>query len=138
MSTTPFPNSWNDLANSIGTQGQAFNQPLSPSGNYVAFLSKADQDWETGLWDILFEVVPQEWAMNALVTGSEEVRIIAPQGPASLYHIPTVTESALLQMLGLKSTDDLAEGSWYMLQLQKQNEGTINGMLYDPDIDMER
>ena len=133
----PLPNPFNQLATNLGKQGDTFNKPLSDSNQYYGFLSKADQDWETGLWDVLFEVLPAEWAANALARSGDDVNIIAPIGPASLYHLPAVDQNALLQILGLKTTDDLAEGSWYLLQLEKQDKGTVNGMLYDPDIDME-
>lgn len=79
------PNPFNQLAVNLGLQGEAFNKPLSVSNQYYAFLSKADKDWETGLWDILFEVVPAEWAANALGRSSEEVDIVAPEGPDSLW-----------------------------------------------------
>lgn len=132
-----FPNPFNDLANNMGNQGNAFNKPISDKELYYAFLSKADQDWKTGLWDVMFEIIPYEWAVNAFGIGSEDVHIIAPVGPASLYHLPAVAQTDLLNALGLKNTDDLAEGSWFLLNIRKQESGPVNGMMYDPDLDME-
>lgn len=131
------PNPFSALANSLAKQGLAFDKPLSDSSQYCAYLSTAEKDEDTGLWSVMFEMVPYEWALNVLAKSSQEVNYVAPVGPNTCYHIPAVTESDLLNVLKLDNTDDVAPGSWYLLRLQKQDSGKVNGILYDPDIDME-
>ena len=133
----PPGNSWNSLFNNISEQGSAFNIPISPSGWYYAFLSSVEQDWESQKYVVLFEVVPQEWVDNAIMNGDALISALAPVSPASCYFLNQVDGTTLMNMLGLKSEDDLAEGSWYLIQLEKATSGPLLGDLYNPDIDME-
>jgi hypothetical protein len=129
--------SWNSLFGNVGGQGNQFDGPISPSNTYLGFLSKADLDDVANVYDVLFELVPIEWAVNVLVVSSSDAEYPAPPSPATLYHMTNVDPTALLDMLGLKSADDLAEGSWYFLQLEQGSTGKLTGDLYDPDIDMQ-
>lgn len=129
--------SWNSLFGNVGSQGGKFNTPLSPSNTYLAFLSKADLDDVANVYDILFELVPVEWAANVLAVSAGDTEYPAPLSPATLYAMQNVDPPTLLAMLGLESDDDLAEGSWYFLQLEPGSTGKLTGDLYDPDIDMQ-
>jgi len=132
----PPPNpSWSSLFQNIGKQGDMYSNPLSPSNQYYGFLSSCDQDEATLLYYPMFEVVPMEW-MNNVYLKNPTVSSDPPVAPASCYQIADIAESTLLQALGLKSEDQLAEGSWYFLRLEK-GTGTVSGDLYDPDIDMQ-
>lgn len=133
----PPGNSWNSLFNNISEQGSTFNVPISPDGWYYAFLSSVDQDWNTKKYVVLFEVIPKNWADNVIINGTAEIRSTAPISPASCYFLNQVDGSTLLKMLGLTSEDDLAEGSWYLIQLEKSATGELLGDLYNPDIDMQ-
>lgn len=120
----------------VSAQGDAFEQPLSERGDYYGFLSKADQDPTTEMFDILFEVVPSEWMENAVVSIPVDVKMPPPPSPASLFHVRDVSPSTVLKVLGVGTLDDVAEGSWYLLSLVK-GEGDMPGDLYDPDIDLQ-
>jgi hypothetical protein len=124
------------LFSNVGAQGKALDAPLSKSDQYYAYLSKVEQNASTELYDVLFEVIPYEWAENALFARTQDVPIMAPTSPASLYHITAVDQGTILGALGLRSADYLAEGSWYLLTLVKGEDGkSVTGDLYDPDID---
>lgn len=125
--------SWKQLFQNVGEQGDQFNQPISPTNRYYAFLSKADLDESTNKYDVLFEVAPAEWFENAILSG-QSIRLLAPPGPSSLYHIRDADPAALLKALGLSTADDLAEGSWYLITMEK-GTGAITGDFYNPDID---
>jgi hypothetical protein len=129
---TPTP-PWNGLFENIQKQG--FNSPLSPSGRYAAFLSKADLDEAKNTYDLFFELVPLEWAAAALFGGDVDVRAPAPPGPATVYHVRDADRDTVVKLLGVTSTDWVAEGSWYVITLTKSDTGVV-GDLYDPDIDM--
>jgi hypothetical protein len=124
---------WQQLFSSVGKQGTT--EPLSASNQYYAFLSKADLDASKNTYDILFEVVPKEWADAAIFASPIDVRAPAPAAPASLFHIRGADPNDVVTMLGVKSTDYVAEGSWYLLTLTQGATGALTGDLYDPDID---
>jgi hypothetical protein len=127
---------WNAVFVNVGDQGAKFGSPFSFSNTYYAFLSKADYDESTDTWSVMFEVQPKEWAYNVFNNGSQDVSFLAPGGPASIFHLPYVLTQSLLAVLGLSDTDDVAEGSWYLVQLIKQDQGIVNGIFYNPDIDI--
>jgi hypothetical protein len=127
--------SWNSLFQNVGKQGDVLDNPLSPSNQYYGFLSSCDQDEETQLYYAMFEVVPVEWAHNVYLK-DPTVSTSPPIAPASCYQIADISGTTLLNALGLKSEDYLAEGSWYLLRLEK-GTGTVTGDLYNPDIDMQ-
>jgi hypothetical protein len=140
--------SWQGLFGNVGAQGSQFDRPLSPSGQYYAFLSKADpaggtygpptpppeSSYDTA-YDVLFELVSKEWMDNVVFSPPIDVRQTAPTPPALLYHVWNVPTDAILKALGLSTTDDLAEGSWYLISLTEGDKGAVVGDLYDPDID---
>ena len=141
-SATPEPPSdaARQLFKSTRAQGAQFGGPPGQSGEFYAFLSKADFDDRTQLWDVLLEVVDQRWLDNVL---SQPVEVSAPppRVPGLLFHAPKLTQQVLLKTLGVTTTDDVAEGSWYLVTLTKSS-GDIDdpelftGDLFDPDIDM--
>lgn len=127
---------WEALFKNVGAQGSKFDQdPLSATGRYLGFLSQVNFDETTKSYDVLFEVMSKEWAENAVLNEKPEIRAPAPVTPALLFHIRGIGREPLLKALGLSTTDDLAEGSWYWLQLEK-GKGTVSGDLYDPDLDL--
>lgn len=146
--SSPVSTPWSNLFKGVSQQNQAYqDDPISPSGNYYAFLSKADLDAgaKTKSWEVLFELVSQEWMDSAVNSRPIAIDRPMPPAPALLYALHDVDEATLLKALGLKTTDDLAEGSWYLLNLSPSKskalqaelgEGTgISGDLFDPDID---
>ena len=96
---------------------------------------------------MLFELVSQEWMDSAVNARPISIDRPMPPAPALLYALHDVDETTLLKALGLKTADDLAEGSWYLINLSPSKskaerqqlelgEGTgISGDLFDPDID---
>ncbi|MBV9762800.1 MAG: hypothetical protein JO340_19735 [Acidobacteriaceae bacterium] len=127
---------WDTLFKNVGAQGAKFDRdPLSPTGQYYGFLSSVEFDQTTKTYDVLFELVQKEWNDNAVIDPDTEIRAPAPFAPALLYHIRDIAEEPLLEALGLATPDNLAEGSWYLLTLQKGKD-TVTGDLYDPDIDL--
>lgn len=127
---------WNPLFNNINKQGRKFSSPISSNGLYYAFLSKADYDESIDSWSVMFEVLPAKWAINVFTNGSRRVKYKAPLGPDSMYHIPYVKTEPLLNVLGLIDPDDIAEGTWYLILIRPQDMGKIQGILYNPDIDV--
>ena len=140
MPPPPPPPDFMELVDNLAGQGRPFDNPFSPTNQYFAFLSKADLDVTTGLFDVLFEVLPAEWVELVVLLATNRVDAKLPESPASLFHIIGVQPEAILQALGLDNPDNLAEASWYLLTLTpKQNGGdVVNGDLYDPDIDMQQ
>ncbi|HEX3685589.1 MAG TPA: hypothetical protein VHU83_23850 [Bryobacteraceae bacterium] len=127
---------WDALFKNVGAQGSKFDKdPLSPTGRYYGFLSEVEFDETTKTYDVLFELMQKEWADNALIAQKVEINAPAPFTPALLFHIRGVAEGPLLKVLGLSTTDDLAEGSWYLVNL-KEGKDTVSGDLYDPDLDL--
>jgi hypothetical protein len=82
----------------------------------------------------MFELVSLEWMNNVYFKGAQ-ISSNPPLAPALCFQIDGIPAQQLLEALGLKSEDNLAEGSWYVLQLKK-GKGAVTGNLYDPDIDM--
>jgi hypothetical protein len=134
---------WVSLWEKTAAQGDEFDKPISDSGQYYGYLSKADFDDKTGLWDVFFELAPLEWMDNVIFSPSVSIKSAPPPSPATCFHIRGVAETAILNALRLRTTDDLAEGSWYQMSLSKasrelfDNPEAVVGDLYDPDIDLE-
>ncbi|HYI10880.1 MAG TPA: hypothetical protein VEK57_17605 [Thermoanaerobaculia bacterium] len=120
----------------VSEQGSQFEGPLSPSNQYYAFLSKVDLDDTTQLYDVMFEVVAQEWAQNALFSSAVFLSAPPPVSPALIYHIPGIDQNTLVNTLGVTSIDFVAEGSWYLLTFEQAPGG--NNSLYHPDIDKQK
>ena len=136
MPTPPF----NDFFNNLSGQGKRFNNQISPNGWYYAFMSKLDYDPKNQTYDVFFELMPQAWADNSVLAGIIDIRIPAPTPPATVYHILAAPEAELIKRLGLTSKEQLAEGSWYEIQIAKSSkaEDSVVGGFYDPDIDKDR
>lgn len=134
-----FNGSWNGLFSNLGGQGDAFNNLISPTNRYYAFLSKVDLDTRTGMYDVFFELMPKEWADNAFFAGIVDIKAQAPTPPASNYHIPGVSGTEMAQMLGLQKPDDMAEGSWYEIMIEKSTseDDRIVGYFYDPALETD-
>ena len=129
----PFTDWLQELFQNTSEQGSQYDSPLSESNEYLAFLSKEDFDPDESTYDILFEVVPFQWAVKVLAVSRS---VFWPNSvPASLFHMHGVNKDALIEMLRIGTADNLAEGSWYVLRLEKGSDG-LRGTLYDPDIDM--
>jgi hypothetical protein len=126
---------WLGLFGNVGKQGDNFVHPISKTGDYYGFLSKADFNEDTQRWAVMFEMQPVEWLLNVFQFGSVVVNIPVPVGPASIYSPMEVETIPLLQVLGIKNTDQLAEGSWYRMHLEKTDQGAVNGRFYNPEID---
>ncbi|MCO4090639.1 MAG: hypothetical protein HEQ34_01625 [Sphingorhabdus sp.] len=87
-------------------------------------------------FDLTFEMVPVQWMIPAIVAPTISINSPAPNSPALIYHIRGADASMVVTMLGVKNTDYVAEGSWYLLKLGRGKTGKVYGDLYDPDIDM--
>ena len=125
---------WLGAFKNIGDQGAQFKGRISPSNRYVSYLSSCEQDEKTNLYYVMFEVLPYEWFMNAY-GGKSDIRALpVPDSPVSLYMIEGITEDDLLRALQLKSADDIAAGSWYLLEL-RSGTGKFNGRLVDGEFD---
>lgn len=125
------------LFQNIHDQGDRFDNPVAENGAYYAFLSKADRVGDsssgTGVWEVLFELVPRAWGLNALTSATMTFAGSPPPGPATFFHLRDLDEDDLLSTLGLEGTSELAEGSWYLLSLAKGATGPLVGDLYDWD-----
>ena len=124
---------WFEVFQNVREQGTLYEEALSSSNWYLGFLSKADLDPDFKVYDILFEVVPLEWA--AMAFDVSKASVWPEEIPASLFHMPEVNADLLITMLKVKTDDNVAEGSWYILRLEKKDDALM-GDLYDPDIDM--
>lgn len=134
-----FNGSWNRFFDNLGDQGNAFNKAISASNRYYAFLSKVDGDKFTDIYDVFFELMPKEWADNAFFAGYIDIRAQAPTPPASCYHLTAVSGTEIAAMLGLQKAEDMMEGSWYEVELEKSSSETdrLVGYFYDPALDTD-
>lgn len=115
--------------------GQTPVAPVPQDNLFCAFLSKADLDATTNSFDLMFEMVPAQWMLPAIIAPPVSTDIPAPVSPALIYHIRGADAPTVVNLLGVKSTDYVAEGSWYVLALVAGSSGQVHGDLYDPDID---
>lgn len=122
-------------------QGAQFSGRPGQSDEYYGFLSKVDLDTSEAqpVWDILLEVVNKQWLDNVL---SQPLDVAAPLPPlpALLFHAPRLSQDVLLETLGVKDVNSVAEGSWYLVTLTKssgltEDPSRFTGDLFDPDID---
>ncbi|TGN14062.1 hypothetical protein [Leptospira ilyithenensis] len=127
-----------DITNKVSQGGAPFNDFLSPDGSYYAFLSKVDIN-ESNQADILFEVVNENWMNNVILKSELSLTKLPPPSPALLYHMVGVDPSALKQVLGLATDDDLVEGEWFLINIAKaaSTSDPNQGHLYHPDLDMQ-
>ena len=129
------PPGFNGLYENLAKQGNQFDDLISPTNQYYAYLSKVDQISQTKKYDIYFELWTKEWLDNVSRSGDIDVEIAFPPGPVSAFHMRDQDESELLSILGLKNVNNLAEGSWYLIELEKGPTGSLVGDFYNPDID---
>lgn len=122
-----------------GLQGRAYDNPISASGAYYAFLSMSELNEDTNQYELTFELLPAEWVINRFRIDPNMKRT-PPPAPATLYQIMGVDTNVILATLGLKSADDLAPGTWYFLQLDKRAAGPteVDGMIQPADYDIYR
>ena len=126
--------SWNTLFSNLSSQGAQFNDPISPSSTYFAFLSTGDQDERTGLWTLLFELLPAEWVYN-VYPQDPTIRTLPPaDAPYTLFQIVDAKTEDVLSTLNVKSADYVADGSWYRLLLSK-NSFPLFGNILNRDYD---
>lgn len=120
----------------VQAQGAQFNQPLAPDERYYGLLCKADYDEDTQRWSVFFELVNKQFLDNVLFSRAAMLTGAAlPPMPALAFQLLAVEQSDLLTALGLRSTSEIVEGSWYELQLADE-AGAPEGRLYDPDVDL--
>lgn len=128
-----------------GKQADQYKGPQSPSHSYYAYLSKVDLDESTNTSDVFFELVLKEWMDAAILSSSVNALAPPPTSPTLAFHIPYCgvdskggySQETFLSLLGLKTANDFAEGSWYLIQLgNNPGANAVIGILYDPDIDM--
>ena len=117
----------------LGTVTEA--SPKSGDDTYLACLSKVDWDQTAFRWFLFFDMVPAEaalLAMSALATPG----LPPPATPMIYFHATDAIDGIVLQSLGLKSDADLAEASWYILQLAQGGDRStaVVGDLYHPDL----
>ncbi|MBI3260555.1 MAG: hypothetical protein HYZ54_13940 [Ignavibacteriae bacterium] len=134
-STSIYGDQWSSFFGNLSNQGDSFNGLISKSNQYYAFLSKVDQV-DSSNYDLYFELMTKEWGDNVMFAGSVQVSKMPPEIPTASYSMVGQDGSKILSTLGLKSFDDLAEGSWYLIQLEKGETGPLIGNLYNPDIDL--
>lgn len=124
---------WSGLFLNVGAQGIQFDNPISASNSYYAYLTNADQDESTGLWSLVFEMAPAEWVQNVYFK-DPIMRQSAPHAPATLYQLLQLTTTQVLQALGVKDEGHVAEGSWYYLVLSP-GTGSISGDILNVNFD---
>ena len=113
-------------------------EPLAKDGRYYAYLSKVDPvPGKSGSgpqsWDVMFELVNRSLFDLALFERSATSRR-APQVPILVFEVDGADEKTLLDTLGIKKPDDVAEGSWFELTLAKGSKaGAIEGTLFPSD-----
>ncbi|MGN6276689.1 MAG: hypothetical protein ACTHNP_12285 [Solirubrobacterales bacterium] len=127
-----------EVLESVRGQAKARGLYAAPAtdGKYYAYLSKVDEVNEH--WDALFELVNRDLLDAVLFTRKTYVRG-APWAelPIVLFDVAGADEETLLKTLGIGTPDDLAEGSWFELELAKgAKAGTVEGDLYDAGIDL--
>lgn len=120
------------LSDNVAAQGNQFNKQIADDGRYYGFLCKADFDEAEKKWDVFFEVVNKKFLANVLLR-TTQIPAKLPPMPGLGFHLEKVEEDALLKCLGLTDVENLAEGSWYELVLDKRSDGAL-GVLYDPDL----
>jgi hypothetical protein len=142
MPTEPIPESFLKAFGNVTSQGDQFNDRISPDGWYYAFLSKLDPHYAgndgKGLQDgltVTFEIAPRAYIENSVLRTDSQIRIFPRNIPASLLQFDNVLESDLRLVLKLRDTDPLAEGEWYLVQLENPPAKGISAVMVDPDID---
>jgi len=119
----------------VAAQGEAFAEPILVEANeksrFYGLLAKADEV-EAGVWDVFFEVVNTRYLENVLGGRKVSVQGPLPHLPGLAYHLPSVSETSLLEALDLDKASEIAEGSWYELELTPGESGA-SGELYDPE-----
>jgi hypothetical protein len=129
---------WTGVFDAVQKQGKspAPKDPKSPSDVYLANLNKVDRDPRDGTWYLLFDMVPAEASLLAL-GGRSGDGSPPPIVPTILFHATEVLQPNVYAALGLESTDEPAEGSWYVLYLQPDGDPKtdVTGELYHPDAD---
>lgn len=119
----------------VAAQGEAFAEPIlvdaSGKSRFYGLLAKADEI-ETDKWDVFFEVINTRYLENVLGGRKVSVQGPLPHLPGLAYHLPSVSKTSLLKALGLDEASEIAEGSWYELELTPGEAGA-SGELYDPE-----
>jgi hypothetical protein len=138
----PRPNDeWSGYWDGIGQQSQKLKR-FSDSGTYFAFVSKVDEvesDEGATTWIVYFEMMTFEWAFDVLFLPYSGTPTLLPAIPDSAFHCTAVPTDVLTRTLHLKQSADLAEGMWFVLELEKGGspDTQMVGGLYDPDIDRD-
>lgn len=120
------------LIGNVAAQGKRFDGQIAEDGRYYGFLCKADFNEAEKKWDVFFEVVNRKFLDNVL-NRTTLIPAKLPRMPGLGFHLKEVEEEVLLKTLGLTDVENLAEGSWYELELD-EGSGGAQGVLYDPDL----
>jgi len=135
MASSGWP--WSGVSNAAAKQmgGVTKAEPKSGIDAYLACLSKVDLDQTSSTWFLFFDMVPAEAVLLGLMGKSGE-SMPPPETPVIYFHATDALQSVTMDALGLKSLDDLAEGSWYVLWLQQggDRKDAVVGDLYHPDL----
>jgi hypothetical protein len=114
-------------------------EPLSEDGEYYAYLSTVDPvpiegESTSQSWDVMFELVSKSLLDVALFKRSVPSPR-PPDVPILVFEVEGADEETLFKTLGVETADDLAEGSWFELTIEKgAKPGTIEGTLFDAGI----
>lgn len=126
--------SWQEAFGNVAAQGSAppFTNPVSPSGRFLAFVSKVEELDDQGTVFVMLDMMTQEWASNASST-IQDVSARAPLAPSTLFSIDQVALTAVAGVLGVTDTDYVAEGAWYSVTLAQAASGAdaLTGDLID-------
>jgi hypothetical protein len=132
------PNNWNAVFQAVQAQGRCppHSDPKSPSDVYFAYIDKADWDDTANVWYLMFDMVPAEAALLGLA-GSTGDAMPAPILPTIIFHATGALQAAVSTALQLTGNDEPAEGSWYVLYLEKggDRKTQVVGELHHPDTD---
>jgi hypothetical protein len=132
------PVDWNPVFRAVQSQGKSPSpdNPKSPTDTYLAYLDKADWDVGESLWYLMFDMIPAEAALLALLSNTGD-DTPPPVLPTIIFHAHGVTQKAVSDALQLSQGVEPAEGSWYALYLEKDGDTQtmVVGDLYHPNID---
>ncbi|MDX2361888.1 MAG: hypothetical protein QNK23_13850 [Crocinitomicaceae bacterium] len=119
--------SWNTLFSNIEEQGVPFDEPVSSSNVYYAFLANIEYNYNNDKYDLFFEMVSQEWMQNTILFNDQLLKKPSlsppPKSPAVLYGIQDAESSELIDALGVDKIDDIEEGAWYKLEFDVAPDG---------------
>lgn len=122
---------WDSVASNVQRQltQPSFDDPKSPQDEYLACLTKVDQNPADKSWYLLFDMIPVEYALLALKKPPRRWPLL----PTILLHVTGSADSVVSNVLKA-GTDGPIEGSWYSLFLVEGGDPkqVLVGELYPP------